>query len=72
VRVEYISLNEKNKPKKIGFKLTKNGEFSEIYTTDPNLYEDFKKEFEKRCIQVNFQEKYTVEKLIGKGSFGKV
>jgi hypothetical protein len=72
VRVEYLVQNEKNKPPRFGFRFIKNKQTAELYTSDEEVYQDFKKEIEFRCIQVNFQEKYTIEKMIGKGSFGRV
>jgi hypothetical protein len=72
VRVEYLSVTEKNKPTKFGFRFIRNKQTAEIFTADEELYEDFKKELDFRCIQLNFADKYHLEKMIGKGSFGRV
>jgi ssDNA-specific exonuclease RecJ len=74
VRVEYLE-NPPTQGKiknKFGFRLYKNSEMLEIYTSSIENYEKFKKCFEFLCIQTNFQEKYEAVRLIGKGSFGKV
>jgi hypothetical protein len=72
VRVEYLIQNEKSKQAKYGFRFIKNKQTSELYTSDEEVYEEFRKEIEYRCIQINFQERYRIEKMIGKGSFGRV
>lgn len=72
VKLEYIELCEKHNPPKYGFKLCRGNKVTIIYAQDKNTYENFKKELDQRCVLHCFQDKYEVEKLIGKGSFGKV
>jgi hypothetical protein len=71
VRVEYIT-HTKGKITRYGFRFRKNRQFSEIYTTSEESYNELKRHLEFRCVQLNFQEKYQIEKMIGKGSFGRV
>jgi hypothetical protein len=73
VKLEYIEYEDAGKKKtKYGFCFTKNQQSAKIYTTDQGLYERFREKLEKMCILTTFEEDYEIEKLIGKGSFGKV
>lgn len=72
LKLHYIKNQEKGMPDKYGFKFTKNAKTSILYTYNQGIYEDWKKELEPRCVLHSFQEKYKIEKLIGKGTFGKV
>jgi hypothetical protein len=71
VRVEYIESKAK-KGQLFGFKFTKNREICEVFTKNEDTYRGFKERLLKQCIQIDFQQKYQTEKLIGKGSFGRV
>jgi hypothetical protein len=72
VKLECTELQEKDKPVKFGFRLTKNNQSAIIYTSNKENFEALKRELCKRCILKSFQETYQIQKLIGKGSFGKV
>lgn len=73
IKLKCIEPKDNNKKKnKYGFSFSKNQKTASIFTTDHDVYEKFKKELMKYCILMTFQEDYEIEKLIGKGSFGKV
>ena len=73
VKLECIETQDVGKKKtKYGFQFSKNQQTAKIYTTDRGLYEKFLEHLEKMCILTTFEEDYEIEKLIGKGSFGKV
>ncbi len=73
VKLERIEYQDPSKKKtKYGFCFTKNQQSAKIYTTDRELYEKFLEILSKMCILTTFEEDYEIEKLIGKGSFGKV
>ena len=60
------------KKNRYGFTLSKNQKSISIYLSDQDTYLKIQAELKKRCILTSFQETYDIEKLIGKGSFGKV
>jgi len=73
VKLECIEYQDNGKKKtKYGFCFSKNQKSAKIYTTDRSLYEGFLGSLERMCILTTFEEDYEIEKLIGKGSFGKV
>lgn len=72
VKLSYEKLQEKGQPEKLGFKFTKNHKSTTLYTSDSVIYERFQEHLENFCVLQSFKEKYHVEKMIGKGSFGKV
>jgi len=73
VKFEAVEFKDEVKKKvKYGLCFTKNQKSITIYTTDQALQEKFINELEQKCILSNFEDKYEIEKLIGKGSFGKV
>lgn len=72
VRIEPITLKEKNKQIKYGLCFKKNRQTSIIYTSNQDIYAKFSVKLNKLCILNGFQETFSIEKLIGKGSFGKV
>lgn len=72
VKLEYIEVCEKEVVTKYGFKFSRNNKTTILFTSEKSVFENFKKELDNRCVLHCFQEKYEVEKLIGKGSFGKV
>ena len=72
VKLEYIEVSEKEVVTKYGFKFSRNNRTTILFTSEKSVYENLKKELDIRCVLHCFQEKYEVEKLIGKGSFGKV
>jgi hypothetical protein len=72
VKLEFIEVSEKEVISKYGFKFSRNNKTTILFTSEKSVYENFQKELADRCVLHCFQEKYEVEKLIGKGSFGKV
>lgn len=73
VRLECIEMTDSAKKRTMyGFCFSKNQKSASIYTADLALYEKLKIELEKRCILLTFEENYEIEKLIGRGSFGRV
>jgi hypothetical protein len=71
VRVEFIE-KKSDRQKTFGFKFMKNHEICEIFTNFEEVYREFKEKLVGLCIQVDFNHRYQTEKLIGKGSFGRV
>ncbi|CAD8078443.1 unnamed protein product [Paramecium sonneborni] len=55
-----------------GFRLSYQGKSLEIFTSDKNNYEIWKSHFRLNCILNNFHDAFSVQKMIGKGSFAKV
>lgn len=53
-------------------RLVKEQKFTEIMTNDMALYEAWKIELRKMMVNEDFHQAYSVEKMIGKGSFAKV
>lgn len=71
VRVEYFDTIVSNQ-KKFGFRFYKNRDSCELTTKYEEVFEGFKNKLQSLCIQTDFNHKYQIEKLIGKGSFGRV
>jgi len=72
LKMDIVKIEQKGSPEKYGFKFTKNNFKTTIYISDQKVYESFKAELESRCVLHSFKDKYHIEKLIGKGTFGKV
>lgn len=74
VKLKCIEASEPNSKKKnnYGFEFSKNQKSTSLYLNDYGIYMKLKAELKKRCILSTFAESYDIEKLIGKGSFGKV
>lgn len=63
---------ENGKEKKWGFKFFKNGQSSEIFTTNYLLFTTWRRMLAMRLIQNTFHEDFEILKMIGKGNFSRV
>lgn len=68
----YTRQKKKNKGTKFGFYFTRNKQAAKIYTRDQIIYDGFKDHLSRLCILSSFIEDYSILKLIGQGSYGKV
>lgn len=59
-------------PAKYCIRLMKNTKYTEIYTSDFWIYQQWYSLFSERLIQTNLHTKYKVESCLGRGSFAKV
>ena len=64
--------NPKTQAYAYGFKFLKNQQFSEIFTNNETIFIAWKKLLSLAFIQTSFHEDFSVNKMIGKGSFAKV
>ena len=72
VRFGTLQTKENDTLYKFGLKFMRNHYTCILYCSDITIYESFKKQCNLSCILNTFDDDYHVEKLIGKGSFGKV
>ena len=70
----YTRPNVKNNGKgpKRGFLFSRNKKGAKVYTRDELVYNGFKEQLSRLCILSSFLEDYSIVKLIGQGSYGKV
>ena len=71
IRVDYLILKLDQTPSYC-FKFIRNKRMTDLFTTEEDVYEEWKVQFSKVFWQCNFQAKYEPLKEIGKGSFAKV
>jgi serine/threonine protein kinase len=73
VRVDYIlTPASENKPPAYIIRFIRNLKYTDLYTEDKDLFEQWKKHFTKVFWQCDFHVKFNTLKMIGKGSFARV
>lgn len=67
----YIFKGHSFKSFKYGFKFTKNGKFSEIFTNEESDFRIWKRFLGLKLVQKTFHEDFEVTKMLGQGNFSK-
>lgn len=68
----YKRQKKNNKGPKFGFYFTRNQKAAKVYTREEHIYNGFKNPLSRLCILCSFIDDYSIMKLIGQGSYGKV
>lgn len=68
----YKRQKKKDKGPKFGFYFTRNQKCAKVYTRAEEIHNGFKSHLSRLCILCSFIEDYSIVKLIGQGSYGKV
>lgn len=74
VKLDFVrcKFNPNAKKKRYSFTLQRNNASIHLYTDDAEVFEEWQKYLRPRVILEDFNDKYKTEKMIGKGSYGKV